>query len=191
MLKNTFFVEAHVFRSLFRASIFSLACCATAASAAEIFVNKPPAKCPKTRFGDEDIQARYDKAWMDFSTEIDGASAALAKELKSQRDAAQGEGNLDLLKFWMKHCDRFQQTGQFRWDPDAERRTWARFGGPTFPHSMTTQAKKAVDTYARGLATLADQYKQIEVALVRLGDVEQAEKIRQEKADATEANPFE
>ncbi len=180
-----------MFHPLVRALLLSLACCPVAATAAEILVNKPSATCPNTHFAAEDIRAQYEKAWANFSLLVEDASAALEKELKSQRDAAQAEGNLDLLKYWIKQHDGFTQKGMFRWDPDIERRTWDRFGGPAFPSSVTTQAKKAADAFTRGLATLADQYKQIEVALVRLGDVEQAEKIRQEKADATELKPIE
>lgn len=180
-----------MFRFLCLSSVAWVLCSAAPTDAAEILVNQPPAKCPNTKFMAAEIQGQYDKAWQDFSSAVEGASAALEKELKTQRDAAQAEGNLDLLKFWIKEHDSFQRRGQFRWDPEQERRTWDRFKGPAFPHSVTTQAKKAADAFTRATAALADQYKQIEVALVRLGDVEQAEKIRQEKADATLPNPFE
>lgn len=180
-----------MFRILSFSAVLWVLGSALATDAAEILVNKPPAKCPKTRFAAPNIEAQYDKAWETFSSVVEGASAALEKELKAQCDAAQAEGNLDLLKFWIKQNDRFIQTGQFCWDPDQERRTWDRFMGPAFPHSVTTHARKAADAFARAVAELADQYKQIEVALVRLGDVEQAEKIRQETADATAPNPFE
>lgn len=162
----------------------------TKAIAEPIIVNKPAMESPETKFDEPELQAKYDEAWKTFAETVEAASAALNKELKARGQAAQEEGNLDLLKFWTEVNEAWEQTGEFEWDADEERRKWDRFAPSGFPHSVTIAARGAVETHRAAIEELQAAYKELERTLVKQGKPESAEEVRQEIAGLLEANDF-
>lgn len=160
-------------------------------SAAEpIIVNKPAMESPKTTFDSPELQAAYDQAWKTFAETVEAASAALTKELKDRVQAAQDEGNLDLVKHWTEVDKQWEQTGEFEWDADEERRKWERFAPSVFPHSVTIAARGTAETHKAAIEELQGSYKELEQGLVKAGDTKRAGEVRKEIAGLLEANDF-
>ncbi len=155
-----------------------------------IVITKPAMESPETKFDDPELQATYDEAWEAFSETVEAAADAMTKELQARVQAAQDEGNLDLVKHWTAVNEQWEQTGEFEWDADEERRKWERFGPSVFPHSVSIAARGTAETNKTAIEELQAAYKAIEQALVKGADTETAEEVRQEIGGLLEANDF-
>jgi hypothetical protein len=168
--------------------LWCIACSSTKAE--PIIVTKPVMESPETKFDDAELQATYDEAWEAFSETVEAATDALTKELQARVQAAQDEGNLDLVKHWTGVNEQWEQTGEFEWDADEERRKWDRFAPSAFPHSVTIAARGTAATNKAAIEELRAAYKAVERALVKGADTETAEEVRQEIGGLLEANDF-
>lgn len=154
---------------------------AIGASPSEASVSKPSLVCPQAKFGNEDLQAQYEKVWKQFTAEVDLATKALDSEIATRFTEAQKAGHLDLALMWDGMKKQFNQLSELRWDSAKEKKTWKqRFGEADFPDELTALLKKCDQDYKSARERLEEGYKNIESALTKTGNLEQALKVRAE-----------
>ena len=154
---------------------------AIGATPTETSVSKPSIVCPQAKLGNEDLQAQYEKVWKQFTAEVDQATKALDSEIATRFAEEQKAGHLDLALMWDGMKKQFSQLSELRWDSVKEKKTWKqRYGEADFPDDLTALLKKCDQDYKSARERLEQGYRNIESALTKAGNLDQAVKVRAE-----------
>jgi hypothetical protein len=133
---------------------------ASGAPSTEAVVSKPSLVCPQGKLGNEDLQAQYEKAWKQFTAEVDQATKSLEAEIGTRFSEAQKAGHLDLALMWDGMKKQFSQLSELRWDSAKEKKTWKqRFGEADFPDDLTALLKRCDQEYKSARERLEEGYK--------------------------------
>jgi hypothetical protein len=154
---------------------------ASGAPATEAVVSKPSLVCPQAKMGNEGLQDQYEKTWKQFIADVDLATRSLENEIAARFTEAQKAGHLDLALMWDGMRKQFTQMSEVRWDSAKEKKAWKqRFGEADFPDDLTALLKKCDQDYKTARERLEEGYRNIESALTKVGNLEQALKVRAE-----------
>jgi hypothetical protein len=163
---------------------------AVGAPSTEAVVSKPSLVCPQAELGNEDLQAQYERMWTQFAAEVDLATKALDSEIATRFTEAQKSGHLDLALMWDGMKRQFNQLAELRWDSAKEKKTWnQRFGNADFPDQLTALFKRCDQDYKSARERLEEGYRNIESALTKAGNLEQALKVRAELTTVLAGEP--
>lgn len=146
----------------------------------DVSLTKPAVVCPKTRLGDEKLQADYDALWKAYGDQVDAATKRVQDELHRHYETAKSAGNLDLALFWDAMRKAFAADGKIRWEPTRQKKEWKRFGEVEFPDGLRQVLESCDAEYDEAHATLKQGYKALEVALTKADKLDQAVAIRTE-----------
>lgn len=154
---------------------------AIGASPSETSVSRPCLVCPQAKMVNEDLQAQYEKVWKQFTADVDQATQSLETEIATRFSEAQKAGHLDLALMWDGMKKQFGQLSELRWDSAKEKKTWKqRFGDADFPDDLSALLKRCDQDYKTARERLEGGYKNIESALTKAGNLEQALRVRAE-----------
>lgn len=149
----------------------------------DVSLTLPMVVCPKTKVGDKDLQADYDRIWTDYDKAMALASRSVTDEVERLYNEAKSTGNLDLVLFWGSLKKSFAESGRMRWEPASQKKDWAkRFGDAVFPDGFTAVLRKSEASVDEAKADLENGYKRLVAELTKKDKLTEAQAIKTELA---------